>query len=506
MDISQTVASWLSLAATVIGLGSIVTQFGSLIDSADPFRALRDLRHLGRWMLHQPHIPWYRVLKPPPVGPVIAANLPHGLCGRKTVHISRLPLTQPAGKAGWSVILAVIHSPPSQEYESGSYFIQPSKEHTGDMKHITTIIRESLVDVSKGTWDDLPLRPLLKHRRSSCVVISRTTLMALFCVTNARPAFRHSGASGFRAAYPSYCGQWLVEWPLGDIAHVKFAAHDSHAHSRDVYPMKFQSRVDRCLQMLAGVVYSSRTYLFQMCLSRRKSSRAMDSEVRGRGFGGAHGSRHLYNMIEGNVNEVDFLSMKPLGDSDIISNMIRLDLPSSEGNNHVVDLFVPEEEARALNRALDCLPWSSLSWSIHRGMRDILVAFAKPRMDRYRDQLAETLRSAVDRWPEKLVARGWDAQFIRRDMAHMATSAVAAGSGNSGDVVRIVTDIAMILWDGTTAELDETTFWRYDDPVESSPVLSPMAVVALVKCFVLEWSVDLDYQMYHDLPLELYLG
>lgn len=30
-----------------------------------------------------------------------------------------------------------------------------------------------------------------------------------------------------------------------------------------------------------------------------------------------------------------------------------------------------------------------------------------------------------------------------------------------------------------------------------------MDVVALVKCFVLEWSTDFDYQMYHDLPLTM---
>ncbi|KAJ5987941.1 hypothetical protein N7481_003151 [Penicillium waksmanii] len=88
----------------------------------------------------------------------------------------------------------------------------------------------------------------------------------------------------------------------------------------------------------------------------------------------------------------------------------------------------------------------------------------------------------------------------------MASSAVLAGRGNSGDAVRVVTDIAASLWDGHVSALDETHFWR--QPVSDSDfsTLSPMAVIALVKCFVLEWSNDLDYQMYHDLPLELYLG
>lgn len=50
------------------------------------------------------------------------------------------------------------------------------------------------------------------------------------------------------------------------------------------------------------------------------------------------------------------------------------------------------------------------------------------------------------------------------------------------------------------------TFWGDEHCDSGSSALSPMAVVALVKCFDLEWSVDLDYQMYHDFPLEMYLG
>ena len=117
-------------------------------------------------------------------------------------------------------------------------------------------------------------------------------------------------------------------------------------------------------------------------------------------------------------------------------------------------------------------------------------------------------------------------------MADMAAGAVLAGSGNSGDAVRIVTDITAVWCEGRddVTSYDETMFWRVeptppisplsppsvisDDIATSSPgsknsgseELSSMAVVALVKFFVLEWSVELDYQMYHDLPLELYLG
>ncbi|EEP81452.1 predicted protein [Uncinocarpus reesii 1704] len=507
MDISQTVASWLSLAATVIGLGSIVTQFGSFIDETDPFHSLRDERQLGRWMLRQSHIPWYRIIKPPPVGPIVAASFPQGFCGRKVVYVTRLPRRQPSGKAAWAVLLAVIlPSPIIPGQQTKPLLSTPFTEDAEKRGQIVTIKSESPAAISNDPWNDLPLRPLIKHKLHTCVNISRRTLIAAFCITNARPVFRHSGAAGFRAAYASYCGQWHVDWPLGDAAVVHFAPHDSHGLSKDVYPPTFERRVDKCIQMLAGVVDAPAPTFFKCAFPGRKAAGIWILQYHVRGYGGAHGSRHLYHIMGGEVHDIDFLFMKRLeNEPEGSEDMVVLRLPSKESGNPDVILYVPETEAAALDKALDCLPWSPLSWSIHRGLRDILVAFAKERMDRNRDRLAESLRYTVATWPERLAARGWDDQFVRGPMADMAASAVRAGSGNAGDITRIVTDIATALWNGATAALDETTFWR-SQPGQDSPALSPMDVAALVKCFILEWSNELDYQIYHDLPLEMYLG
>ncbi|KAJ5217722.1 uncharacterized protein N7469_011347 [Penicillium citrinum] len=155
-----------------------------------------------------------------------------------------------------------------------------------------------------------------------------------------------------------------------------------------------------------------------------------------------------------------------------------------------VILYAKGQESAIPDEALDNLPWSFLSWSLHRGLRDILVAYSKERMDR----------------SSRYSAPGWDSQVVIHEMEDMASSAVLAGRGNSGDAVRVVTDIAVILWNGDSSALDETHFWRQLIPELSSPTLSTMAVIALTKCFVLEWSLDLDYQLYHDFPLELYFG
>lgn len=499
MDVSSTIAAWLSLTATVLGLGSIVTQFRSIIDQTDPFNALRNGKHLGRWRDRQEHIPWYRIVKPPPRGPVIQANLPQGLSDRMIVDLSRLPIVRPTGEAGWSLLLSVIHSKAQNGY---------SPRSGSDAKSDSIVTGQKTVSSEASShegWDDLPLLSLVKEGMTTCTVISRTTFITLLCLTNARPVFRHSGAAGHRAAYASYCGQWRVEWPLGGLARVHFAAHDSHTLIKDVYPAKLERRVDKCLQMLAGVIDAGTQWDFRCAFPGRKSRGQWILEYALKGFGSAHGGRHLYNMLGGNVNEVDFLSMGRWS-AEPPQNSITLCLPSKDGGELDVVLHIPTESAAVLNTALDCLPWTSLSWSVHRGLRDILVAFAKDRMDHYRSRLVATLRSAVERWPERLVAKGWDHHFVRNGMADMAAAAVLAGSGNSGDAVRIVTDIALILWDGTTSQLDVTSFWRYPNSRAQTSDLDSMAVIALVKCFALEWSVDLDYQMYHDFPSQMYLG
>ncbi|KAJ5456245.1 hypothetical protein N7530_011519 [Penicillium desertorum] len=506
MDVSSSIATWLSLAVTFVGLGSIATRFGAIVDRTDEFRDVRGIRHLGSWWHRQPHIPWYHIVKPTPIGPVISANLLHGLCGNNLVYVSRLPLSShPVGLAAWSVLLAVIHpgSQTNQHKSSGEL----SSHGSVGFGHIVTITNEPFRPPPSESWADMPLRPLTRHKLTTCTVISRATLITLFCITNARPVFWYSSASGHRAAYASYCGQWRVEWPIGDLARVYFCAHDSHTLLKNPYPAKFQQRVDKCLQMLAGVIESHSSNTFKCAFPGRKSSGKWILEYAPQGFGGAHGGRHLYNMLGGKVSEVDFLAMKAINaEIESSEDMVSLNLPNKDSGVRDVTLYVRKQEAAVLNEALDKLPWTFLSWSIHRGLRDILVAFARERMDRYRNRLAETLRLAVAKWPERLEARGWDPRFVREGMAAMAASAVMAGQGNSGDVVRIVTEIAAVLSGGPVPALDETRFWRDTVPISDSPILDPMTVIALVKCFALEWSNDLNYQMYHDFPIEMYLG
>ncbi|KAL4867559.1 hypothetical protein BDV12DRAFT_209825 [Aspergillus spectabilis] len=378
------VATWLTLGTTVVGLNSIATQFNTMIDKTDPFRSPRDGGHLGR-----------------------GADLVNGFCGKKTVVISRLPLLKhTSNQAAWATLLSVIHPAPRMD--------EPVEVQAVTNKGTEIAARDEWVESNPE------LRPLVKHKLTACTVFSRTTLMTLFCVTNARAIFSYNGAPSYRATYPCYCGQWRVDGRLG---------------MKDVYPVTFQRRVEKCLQMLARLIDAgSHGGGFRCAFPGRMAPGECVLMYTVKEFGGAHGGRHFYNMIGGNITRVDFLLMK-MKSTKQSPDPTAFCLPNKENGKHDVTLYIPAEESTILDKALDY-------------------------------QLAETLRYAVSNWPEKLISRGWDARFVKEDMAsmaNMAPSAVLAGSGNSGDAVRVVTGIALALWNGPVSDLDETFFWRSTD-------------------------------------------
>ncbi|KAL8683950.1 MAG: hypothetical protein Q9186_000161 [Xanthomendoza sp. 1 TL-2023] len=449
--------------------------------------------------------PWYRIAKPPPVGPMIIAKLSDGFCGLNVIHVSRLPFEK-TGKANWTALLAILHK--RQLLAARTPPVKPAIANTKEDVYVIEVEGTSNVPIESPSWASLQTRPLVRHGATACTVISRATLITMLSMCNARCTFRHSGAAGHRAAYASYSGQWYIEWPLGAPAVVHFAAHDSHALSSDVYPASFERRVDKCVQMTAGVIEAPEPGKLQCAFPGRKPPGMWLLEYQPKGFPGAHGSRHLYNMMGGKVFDVDFLLAREYtNERDLPPHELRLTLPSKEKGRNTT-FYVPEKEQQMLAQLMDCLPWSPLSWSIHRGLRDLLLAFSRATMDKCRRRLAQKLRETVLQNPQKLEARGWGPEFIRESIPDIVFSSVMARAGESGDAVRVVTDTALLLWDGLATGLDETKFWReqLELPSKVDQQLTPEMVIALTKCFVLEWYTDFDYQIYHDLPTELLFG
>ncbi|OTA70641.1 hypothetical protein K449DRAFT_380707 [Hypoxylon sp. EC38] len=519
MDEANLAAAWLSFAATAVGLGGLISQASAINDQLDPYHANRTAEYLGIWFQRQQRFPWWRITKPPPLGPVIVAKMADGFCGVNTIYITRIPAS-PTGRAGWSTILAMFnHEPPvfasavdSDAAEKASLSAVTTRSGNADGR------ADAEAAARSASWIQLDRKALKRHQDHACIIISRTTLITMLVMTNGRPVFQYSDATGFRAGYASYCGQWYITWPIGQEAIVKFAAHDSIGSS-EVLPRSFAQRVDRCGQLVSGCVVSSRSS-FAVAFPGRKAAGTYRLEHAVKGFQGAHSGRHLYNMMGGRAFDVDFLSARALGDADadtdirtetemdngVPADALVLELPNKDDGKRTVKMVVPPHEQHILAQALDSLPWTSLSWSMHRGLRDILLAYGKPIMDKYRASLAALLKDTVEAHPEVFRSRGWDAEFVRHNMGHMAASAVLAGAGNSGDSVRVVSDIAAVyVGDWDVGRLDEVEFWRRPD-VREVRELDAQAVVALTKLFVLEWSQEFDYQLYHYLPISLYFG
>lgn len=443
-------------------------------------------KYLGVWAARQSGRTWLAAKFEPPLGPNLTATKSAGFCGSNLVSISRLPVGK-TGCANWTVLFSVIHEPRSSIH-----------------------LVDGRLTTSEDSWSSIsmqPLRHLSGIDSSVGLPVSRTSLITLLLMCNARPTFQYSDASGYRSNFGSYIGQWYITWPIGKPATVAFHPHDSHRPETDVYPPALPVRVDRCVQMMAGIITkSSNSSEFNVAFPSRATVGTYLLEFQRLGYAGSHGSRHIYNMNGGVVYDVDFLFLRRLqSNAELSEDHVTLPLPVS-GEGKEVKLHVQKMEEQILARALDNLPWSSLSWSMHRGLRDILLAYSKPVMDKHRSALASVLCAALNKNVETIVSSGWERCFVEEYMGDMARSAVLAGRGNSGDLVRVVTSLAELCWEGTRDGMDETSFWG--NGLESKPKLEELdgdAVIALTKCFLLEWSIDFDYQMYHQLPPELLL-
>ncbi|KAI2625002.1 hypothetical protein GGR54DRAFT_594451 [Hypoxylon sp. NC1633] len=536
MDEANLTAAWLSFAATAVGLGGLISQASAINDQLDPYHATRTQEYLGIWFQRQARFPWWKIAKPPPLGPVLAARMSDGFCGVNLLHITRIPLTPP-GKVGWSILLAMFNheTPALQPGGTGTENRDGDIAEKGRASQASTASSNGADDSSySANWAGLERTSLKRHQEHACITISRTTLITMLVVTNGRSVFQYSDATGFRAGYASYCGQWYITWPIGQEAIVKFAAHDSIG-STEVLPRSFPVRVDRCGQIVSGVVCSP-TSDFAVGFCGRKPAGTYRLEHAVKGFQGAHSGRHLYNMMGGKAFQVDFMTARrvvaePQGQAQTQaqtqtgaadsanesepseSTDLTLHLPSKDDKTALtVHLQVPAHEESILQHALDTLPWTNLSWSAHRGLRDILLAYAKPITDLHRTQLASILQTTVAQNAAALRARGWDPAFVRENMGPMAASAVLSGGGNSGDSVRVVADLAALHvgagvgWDDV-ARLDEVRFWRgFDRRALREVRLDAQGVVALTKVVVLEWSQEFDYQLYHHLPISMYFG
>ena len=127
---------------------------------------------------------------------------------------------------------------------------------------------------------------------------------------------------------------------------------------------------------------------------------------------------------------------------------------------------------------------------MHRGLKDVLLAYGKPVMNRHRTRLAAMLKNTTKESESALVEKGWEAEFVRSSMGDIAESSIMAGAGNSGDLVRIVIAMVEVLLErsqaGRSKNKDQTNFWRGKRDLGDDLELDIKGIVGLAKFFVLE--------------------
>ena len=502
-DSANLAAQWASVTITAVGLGGLIAQAESIRDQLDIFHKARGENYLGEWVEYQLPHRWYQLVKPAPKGPIIKGNY-HGVCGVSPIHVSRQPHPRQGktvGKASWTAILAILH---------------PYTLLGGENPRDSRPWQKRL--------DNQTYRHDLRMYRGDkiCTKITRIALIVCLVVCNAVQNSKYSGDSGLRVSYGGYTGSWQIQWPIGGHAELEFFVLDSHDTDAETHPLTFSRRVDKCVLMLLGVIHHPP--LGKLGFAEPKNQGYSLLKFESQGFSSNGKTSHLYNMMRcGNYYEVDYLVRYPLQEPYPDENTIVLTLPALEVDLNRLPLknptltnstvFVPPLEQEKLATALDCLPWSQIGWSVHRGMQCLLVAYAKPIMDLHREALATKLQSAVtSRHNQRnLHFWGWEENFIKNHMGSNAANSVKKAGGESGDNVRVVTDIAKLLAQGSSVKLDETHFWRGQienrkrDPATLvvNPKLEPDTIIALTKLFVLEWSHELDHKLYEDFPLEL---
>lgn len=93
----------------------------------------------------------------------------------------------------------------------------------------------------------------------------------------------------------------------------------------------------------------------------------------------------------------------------------------------------------------------------------------------------------------------------------MVENAILSGGaigGTTADVVRVITEAATLCCTDWKRYYDVTSFWRIPVPpppgTHGPPAILPDdTIIALIKYIVLEWSNELDYQHYREMPMEL---
>ena len=228
----------------------MLAQVSTIKSQLDPFNAARGEDHLAFWGKYNEHPlkKWWILAKPPPLGPVLEADINKCL-NVQTLHLSRKPTTQ-VGIASWTVLLAVFHPHAFEEHKFHNVSepsliedkVEPSALENAHGSSRSPPPSAEKPAAGKPWHKTLNSRPLVFHRDVACNEISRLTLISFLLLSQAREIYRYDGAAGLRMGFASYSGSYQIEWPLGQRPTLKFEAHEVYQGGKDSFPIYFARR------------------------------------------------------------------------------------------------------------------------------------------------------------------------------------------------------------------------------------------------------------------------
>lgn len=529
LDLAGVLAAYWAALTSTIALVAILPALYSIRARLDPFGGARGRQHLGIWTNSKRH---WALIRPPPEGPVLEADL-HTCLGCETIYLSGYPLPG-TGIPSWISLLRKFHA--SKLNNTRPIHFGAISRHFGRLEkglawnvnesrnvrdEISNLVSSGKSHPSEEYWKkELKKQTLIMYNGIASTTIDPTTLIIFILLSQMAMEYRHDGPMGLSITFVGYTGKLRIKSGMETI--VEYEEFRDIQKGHNPYPISFPRKPRDCVHMALGIV--DRNPEDKVAFDERQLSdgRRYTLTLQKKGYHAQDYANDVYDLMGGRSSDVDFLPFEPADGhhARVTSGLHRFVIKSED--NFRVEVHLDQHISAIIADCLDKLPWSVLGWSIHRGMKDVLLGFALPSLELYRRELAAVFRLAATTYADKLIEQEWKEGFVRTRVPDIVEAAFD-GRSKSGNVCRVIAALAEQIHEHglpTTTVPQQaadpitkpTNFWKnqlINPPPNSSSVapkkksLDPDAVTALTKVFFLKCSHEFDYRVYHKLPQKM---
>jgi hypothetical protein len=174
--------------------------------------------------------------------------------------------------------------------------------------------------------------------------------LAILALMSVKEVYRYSNASGIRAVFECQAGVWTAEWPIGKKAIVSFAAHKEvlGKSSKILRPHNHSMIVDKCVEMLAGVVSGKDGEKdFRIAFQGRPQDAERYVLLLQRVLATPNWSSDLYEKVGGDIQKVEVKSRRLIVGGDAVledARIVEYSIPSLDRTREYATVVVPRQE------------------------------------------------------------------------------------------------------------------------------------------------------------------